>query len=79
MKHPFDVHVGARLRKCRQTAGLTRSELGAKIGVQAQELQSIEDGEGPIDSGVLRNVVAVVGVSPAFFFEGLAEALRGAA
>lgn len=76
MKHPFDVHIGARLRKCRRLAGMTRRELGSKVGVGAQELRRIEEGEGRIDPNLLREVVAVAGISPAFLFEGLAEALR---
>lgn len=79
MKHPFDTHVGARLQQCRRSAGLSRRELGARIGVGARELRRFEEGEGRIDPGLLRNVVAVAGVSPAFFFEGLAEALGSAA
>lgn len=79
MKHPFDVHVGARLKLCRRSAGLSREELGGRLGIGVRQLQSMEEGEDRIDSGVLREVVAVSGVSPTFFFEGLAEALGRAA
>lgn len=79
MKHPFDVHVGARLRRCRRSAGLTRQQLGARIGVDARDIREFEKGEGRIGAGLLRSVAAVTGVSPAFFFHGLARALGGAA
>lgn len=79
MKHPFDVHVGARLRECRRMAGMTRQEMGARIGVDAQEVQCFEEGEHRVDSTLLRAALAATGVSPAFLFEGLAEALRQAA
>jgi transcriptional regulator with XRE-family HTH domain len=69
------VHVGARLKLCRRSAGLSRKEFGNRVGVGARDLERMEEGEGPIDSGLLREAVAVCGVSPAFFFEGLAEAL----
>ena len=79
MKHPFDVHVGARLKLCRRSAGLSRKEFGDRIGIGTRELERMEEGEGRIDSGLLREAVTVCGVSPAFFFEGLAEALGSAA
>lgn len=78
MKHPFDVHVGARLRQCRRAAGMSREELGARIGVEERKLRRFEKGEDRIDPNLLREVVQVAGVSPAFFFEGLAEALGNA-
>jgi transcriptional regulator with XRE-family HTH domain len=79
MKHPFDVHVGAKLRQCRLSARMSRQELGARIGVDASKIRDFEEGEGRIESSLLRSVVAVTGVSPAFFFEGLACALGDAA
>jgi transcriptional regulator with XRE-family HTH domain len=79
MKHPFDVHVGARLHLSRRSAGMTRQELGARIGVDAREIWEFEEGEDRIDPVLMRNVAAVTGVSPAFFFEGLARALGDAA
>jgi transcriptional regulator with XRE-family HTH domain len=79
MKHPFDAHVGARLKLWRRSAGLTREEFGRKLGLEADELRSIEEGENRIDPALLRDAVAMAGVSPAFLFEGLAEALRNAA
>jgi len=79
MKHPFDVHVGVRLCLCRRSAGMTRQELGARIGVDAREIREFERGEDRIDAGLLRHVAVVTGVSPAFFFDGLACALGDAA
>jgi len=79
MKHPFDVHVGARLRQCRRSAGLSRRELADRIGVPERQIKRFEDGENRIDGTVLRDVVRVAGVSPAYFFEGLADVLKGVA
>jgi transcriptional regulator with XRE-family HTH domain len=79
MKHPFDVHVGARLKQYRRSAGLSRQELGARIGVAARQIERFEEGEGRIDGTLLRDVVKVAGVSPAYFFEGLADVLKGVA
>lgn len=77
MKHPFDVHVGAKLRDCRCSAGMTRAQLGAKLGVNPKRIQEFEAGEDRISSDLLRNIVAHMAVPPTFFFEGLAGALAG--
>ena len=45
MKHPFDVHVGARLKLCRRSAGLSRKEFGDRVGVGARDLERMEEGE----------------------------------
>ena len=79
MKHPFDVHVGVRLCLCRRSAGMTRQELGARIGVDAREIREFEKGKDRINAGLLRHVAAVTGVSPAYFFDGLAGALSDVA
>ena len=79
MKHPFDVHVGARLCLCRRSAGMTREELGARIGIDARKIREFEKGEDRIEAGLLRNVAAVTGFTAAFFFDGLAGALSDVA
>lgn len=44
MKHPFDVHVGKKLRLLRREAGLTQSALGDAIGVKYQQINKYEVG-----------------------------------
>lgn len=79
MKHPFDVHLGSKLRHCRCSAGLTREQLGAKLGVDSRKIRDFEAGEDRISSSLLRSIVAEMAVPPAFFFDGLAGALGGSA
>ncbi len=79
MKHPFDVHVGANLGKYRTSARMSRQQLAAKIGVDAQTIRNFETGDVPISPGLMRCIVAELNLPPAFLFSGLAEALRGAA
>jgi transcriptional regulator with XRE-family HTH domain len=79
MKHPFDVHVGAKLGQCRTSARMSRQQLGARLGVDAQKIRDFETGDAPISPGLMRNIVAELNVPPAYFFSGLAEALKGAA
>lgn len=78
MKHPFDVHVGAKLRDCRCLAGMTRAQLGARLGVHPRRIRDFEAGEDRISSGLLRDIVAEMSVPAAFFFEGLPGVLAAA-
>ncbi len=79
MKHPFDVHVGARLRRCRCLAGMTQQQLGDKLGTKARQIQDYETGASGISASDMRNIAAVMEVPVSFFFEGLARALGDAA
>ncbi len=75
MKHPFDVHVGGRLRHCRRLAGMTQQQLGNKLGIKAQQIRNHETGANRISAGLMRNIVAATEMPASFFFEGLALAL----
>ena len=75
MKHPFDVHVGSKLRQCRRSAGMSHQQLADKLGIKAQQIRNFETGAGRISPSVMRNIVAATDVPISFFFEGLASAL----
>ena len=75
MKHPFDVHVGSKLRECRCMAGISRRQLGEQLGVAEPQIRNIETGTMRIDSDLMRKIVVTMGVPPSMFFEGLAESL----
>ncbi len=79
MKHPFDVHVGGRLRHCRCLAGMTQQQLGAELGITAQQIQNDETGANGISASHMRDIAAAMEVPVSFFFEGLARALGDAA
>ena len=79
MKHPFDVHVGSKLRQCRCLAGMSHQQLGDTLGIKAHEIQEYETGVCRIGPSLMRNIVVVMGVPASFFFEGLASALSEAA
>ncbi len=79
MKHPFDVHVGGRLRHCRCLAGMTQQRLGDKLGIKAQQIQNYETGAKGISASDMRNIAAAMEVPVSFFFEGLARSLGNAA
>jgi transcriptional regulator with XRE-family HTH domain len=75
MKHPFDVHVGSKLRQRRCLAGMTQQQLGDKLGIKAEQVQHYEIGAGRISPSLMRNIVGAMNVPAPFFFEGLESAL----
>jgi transcriptional regulator with XRE-family HTH domain len=79
MKHPFDVHVGGRLRQRRWMVGMTQRQLGDKLGIKAQQIENYETGANGISASHMRNIAAAMEVPVSFFFEGLARALGDAA
>ena len=66
----IDKHVGARLRERRGILGVTQQQLGVSIGVSFQQIQKYEKGLNRIGAGRLREAARVLGVSPAYFYEG---------
>lgn len=79
MKHPFDVHIGGKLRHCRCLAGMTQQQLGEKLGIKAQQIQNYENGANRVSASHMRDIVAAMEVPVSFFFEDLARALNDAA
>ena len=79
MKHPFDVHIGGKLRHCRCLAGMTQQQLGEKLALKAQQIQNYETGANRINPNHMRDIVAVLKVPVAFLFVDLARALNDAA
>ena len=51
--HPIDVLVGKNLRRLRKQAGLSQAELGARIGVSAQQVQKYETARNRISASKL--------------------------
>ena len=76
MKHPFDVHVGERVRHYRCLAGMSQQQLGDKIGIKGQQIQNYETGANHINYSVILDITAAMEVPAANFFEGLARALN---
>ena len=79
MKHPFDVHVGNRIRQGRRRAGLTEHELADMLGISEMQLRTVEAGAVRVEPDLMREVVARLGIPEGFLFKGLVNALRAAA
>jgi transcriptional regulator with XRE-family HTH domain len=70
---PIDQHVGGQLRLRRAQAGMTQTELGAKVGLSFQAVQKYETGENRISASRLYQLARILDVPLAYFFEGLDE------
>lgn len=73
MKHPVDVHVGKRIRHRRWMVGMTQQQLADHVGIKFQQIQKYETGMNRVSASRLWDISSALGVSIAFFFEGLAE------
>jgi len=69
----IDVRVGRRLREARLLAGLSQSQLGARVGVTFQAVQKYESGENRLSASRLLGVAEVLHQPLSFFFDDLAE------
>jgi transcriptional regulator with XRE-family HTH domain len=68
--NPIDKHVGARLRMRRVLIGMSQEKLGEALNITFQQIQKYEKGVNRIGASRLQQLARVLGVSPAFFFEG---------
>ncbi|MGR3760916.1 helix-turn-helix domain-containing protein [Roseobacteraceae bacterium NS-SX3] len=73
MPRPEDIHVGKRIRHRRWLQDMTQQELAAKAGVKFQQIQKYETGANRVSASRLVDLARALDVTPAFFFEGLAE------
>jgi transcriptional regulator with XRE-family HTH domain len=73
MKHPVDAHVGKRIRHRRWMVGMTQQQLADKVGIKFQQIQKYETGMNRVSASRLWDISDALGVTIAFFFEGLTE------
>ncbi len=78
MKHPVDAHVGKRIRHRRWMVGMTQQQLADKVGIKFQQIQKYETGMNRVSASRLWDIAEALGVTIAFFFDGLAESDRPA-
>lgn len=69
----IDIYVGARVRSCRESRGLSQDALARQIGVSFQQLQKYEKGTNRISVGRLQVIAQVLEVPIGQFFKGLDE------
>jgi transcriptional regulator with XRE-family HTH domain len=78
VKHPVDAHVGKRIRHRRWMIGMTQQQLADKVGIKFQQIQKYETGMNRVSASRLWDIADAMGVTIAFFFEGLAEGTQAA-
>jgi len=71
IRNPVDVFVGARLRLRRTIAGFSQQKLGEAVDLTFQQIQKYEKGANRISASRMFQFAHVLGVSPAYFFEGI--------
>jgi transcriptional regulator with XRE-family HTH domain len=68
--NPIDQHVGARVRMRRLLLGMSQEKLGTALSLTFQQVQKYEKGTNRIGASRLQHIAKVLGVPPAFFFDG---------
>ncbi len=76
MKHPVDAHVGKRIRHRRWMIGVTQQQLAEKVGIKFQQIQKYETGMNRVSASRLWDIAESLGVTIAFFFEGLTAGVQ---
>jgi len=69
--HPTDVHVGARIRLRRKELRVSQTDLGEMLGLTFQQVQKYERGANRVSASKLFEIAKGLGVSIAYFFDGL--------
>ena len=70
---PVESHLGAKIRRLRESVGWTSAELGAAVGVTGQQIEGYEAASDPIDAYLLFLVAQKLDVPVEALFEGLEE------
>jgi transcriptional regulator with XRE-family HTH domain len=68
---PFGRHLGQKVRQRRWMLGLSREQLGNRLGLTIEQIARYETGKAEIDSTRLWDIATVLQVPIRFFFEGL--------
>lgn len=76
MAHPIDVFIGRRVREERVRAGLTQSELAAKIGIRFQQLQKYETAANRVSGSRMWMIAQALDVPVETFFPDALEPRR---
>ncbi|WP_291007584.1 helix-turn-helix transcriptional regulator [Ferrovibrio sp.] len=70
-RNPVDVYVGSRLKMRRTYVGMSQERLGQYVGLTFQQIQKYEKGANRIGASRLYQFSHILGVAPAFFFDGI--------
>jgi transcriptional regulator with XRE-family HTH domain len=68
LRHTTEIHVGERLRRKREDAGMSVRTLAAKAGFSASFISQVENGQASPSISSLERIASVLGVSLGRFF-----------
>ncbi|MFO1143424.1 MAG: helix-turn-helix transcriptional regulator [Amaricoccus sp.] len=68
-----DAHVGQRMRKRRESLGMSQGQLGRHLGLTFSQVQKYEKGANRIGAGRLYLLASVLSVPVHYFFEGVPD------
>ncbi|WKL56110.1 helix-turn-helix transcriptional regulator [Asticcacaulis sp. ZE23SCel15] len=68
--HPVDIYVGARIKACRKTSGISQTELAKAVDLTFQQVQKYESGSNRVSASVLFDMSRFLGVQIGYFFDG---------
>lgn len=75
VRHPIDIHVGARIRLRRQLLRMSQKVLAGELGITFQQVQKFERGINRIAAGRLHDAARALDVPISFFFDALPTTL----
>ncbi len=73
---PVDVHVGGRVKAGRTLIGMSQTELGKRVGLTFQQIQTYERGMNRIVASTLWQFSLILGQPISWFFEGIGKRKR---
>lgn len=73
LPNEIDIYVGARVRSCRESHGLSQDALARQLGISFQQLQKYEKGTNRISVSRLQMIARVLDVPIGQFFKGIDE------
>jgi len=68
--HPFDLHVGARVRLRRRQLGMSQDTLARAVDITFQQVQKYERGATRISASRLYDMARVLGVTVGYLCQG---------
>lgn len=71
MPHPYDIHVGSKIREARALKQMSQEQLGKILGISFQQVQKYEKGTNRVGSGRLWEISHILEQPVTFFFDGI--------
>lgn len=72
----IDSHIGNKIYELRVASGLSRQELGERIGVTHQQCQKYEKGTNRVSAGRLVLIAKVLNKPVDYFFQDLSNEMQ---